>query len=312
MIPKTLQDYTSGIRKLSARSLRVVGLATTLLSISVQAQVIEHVWSASGDGRWEEAANWTPAPTLGVIGSNAATALDRVTIQGPQTVTRRGSVAFVGLDKEGSKIGELVAVNLGGGATLNIQGDLRVLSASGSPRTIRRNVRIDSGSTLNVRGGITTGVQNSSGLVSVWDIQGAVNAASFSGHQSTNTNGAPRLNGGYLLKVNGGSLTITGEFDWRLASAQSERKDLVGQIQISSGGTVSVGVMNPEWTFSSQHYVVFTDATGSLTFGKTHWPTESDVSGLIERGFIRKDRTVRGDFVITNLGDSWKITAGDR
>jgi len=266
---------------------------------AAHAEVINHQW-IGGDGDWATKANWNPAPAS-VIGSGASSALDRVTISGQVTVTRTGDLLFSGLGKDALKAGTIDAVTLLNGATLNVTGNFRVSSASGSPNTVSRNVLIDSGTSLIVGGDITTGIQNSSSVISTWVVRGSVEGNRFLGLQST----SGTLNGGFILNIDGGSFSIAESFNFKSAGGTLE--NLIGRINLSGNGIFTVGeILN--WTGSSENYINFLDGSGVFTFAHSTWTTKADVEELIERGFIRKGESVSGDFNIVDTGTAWQVS----
>ena len=278
-------------------------LCSTLAPSVGQAAVVNYQWSSDSSGAWETAGNWTPAPGA-VIGTSTATRYDRVTIDKNVVVTRTGNIDFYDKGSGGTKAGTFNALALSNGASLVVSGSLRVSSVSGAPDAAVRNVLIDTGSSLNVGGRITTGIQNSSASNSTWSVKGTVEADSFLGQKTTSTT----FSGGFILNIDAGSFTITNTFDWGIPATGTNTGTL-GQINLSNNGTFTVGsIANWATSTSSANYVKFLDDSGVFTFGYSTLETLQEVEQFISDGYITKSNDVMGYFHIVDTGSSWQVS----
>jgi len=271
----------------------LAALSFLLLPFPLHAAPPEHFWTGE-NGKWEAAENWDPA--------SVPDRLSMVIIDKPVEVDA-GEVVF---SHTGEGMGgKFTALTLDGGARLKVSGNLTILSAAASPNTAIRNALIGKNCALDVGGTLTTGVQNASGVTSVWTISGTVTTDYFAGAKTRSETAESRLAGGYVLNVDGGKLTVRKLFDW--ADDRTTHPGSTGQINLRVGGEVSVGVMDADWTSSTENYVNFVDETGRLVFGKENWPNRSDVESLIQKGFLRLDRSVTRPLEIGEENGNWVV-----
>lgn len=277
-------------------SLAVLGVF--LLSSTLHAAPPEHLWTGE-DGKWETAENWDPATVpdkLSMVIIDKRVEVDADDVVFSHTGEGMG--------------GKFIALTLDGGARLKVSGNLTVLSAAAAPNTAVRGVRIGEESTLDVAGTLTTGVQNASGATSIWTISGTVTADQFAGAKTRSETSEPRLAGGYILNVDGGKLTVRKLFDW--ADDRATHPGSTGQIHLRAGGEMTVGAMAADWTSSTENYINFADETGRLVFGKENWPARADVEGLIEKGFLRVDRSVARPLDIREENGAWVVAVKEQ
>ncbi|GHB96021.1 PEP-CTERM sorting domain-containing protein [Cerasicoccus arenae] len=278
----------------------IAALASILLvSLSAHAAVV--TWdNGSTDGDWDTPENWDPT---GIPAAN-----DKVIINNGDSVSKTGSVFFndiIGTSDDGLSLTN---------GTLTISGDFTSFTGGGSSSSVNSQIGVDGGATtatLNIDGtlniGNTNNTSSSSASMSIFG-GSLVSTNIFQGRLSPSTSG--HATGGWTINVLGGSLSAA-TFDW--ANTTNLDPDPIGRVIIGStgtavGGTLSVTEMSDDWTDRAGQYVLFNDALGSLTFGKTNYSNIADVQNLITNDFIRKDGSILDDFGITDNGSTWTVS----
>jgi hypothetical protein len=252
--------------------------------------------SGAGTSNWDTDENWNP---IGVPGTT-----DQAIINNGNTVTKATSLVLN--DTTATTSDGLELQN----GTLNITGSFTSTTAGGANSGLTSVVGTTStDATLTISSTLTLGNTNTtSGSSSVLSIfaGSSVTAGAFQGqHGSSTTAGV----GGYTINVTGGTFDVTGAFDW----SNTSDLDPTGSIRIGSvatpvGGAVTIGTMNADWDDRANQFVLFNDSLGELTFGKTNYPTVSNVEALIAGSFIRKDASITSPFTITDNGATWTVT----
>lgn len=287
------------------RFLQLLACGFALSTTLSHAQTTYNWTGSAGDGNWDTAGNWAPTPdhVIGTFESGVYdTRVDSVVIDGPHNVNRTGSIIF---NPAGNSSKAITLLN---GANLTASTSIQVYATSGAGNA--RSVEVGSGSSLTAET-IATGTSNNSSNKVTWDIYGALNATTFNGRQGSTANNANQPSG-YILNVNGGSMAISGTFNWKNLGYEPNLAR-VGQINISNGGIVNIGTMASDWVTTEwgndpNNVVTFVDGSGSLKFGHTNWSDSSSVQALIDNNYIRIGSGVGGNLNIMDAGDSWVIT----
>ncbi len=260
-----------------------------------QAAIIDYQWALPGNGGWHFTNSWNPKTIPGAYDATD-TSMDRATLSGSVAVTASKDIIFrTRPTPPAGKEGEFNALTVTNGATLTTTAALRVTSSEG----YTRNVLIGSTSSVSTKD-IFAGSDSGSGN-STWLLQGSLTATNLTGYKST---GAGQT-GGFIFNLDGGSLNISGTFDWR--NSVSAQSNSIGQINIFNGGTASLGTLQ-SFGLSSNDFINFYDGTGSLLFSYGDYTQISSVQALIDDGFIRMDHSVEGTFDILDTSTGWLIS----
>lgn len=269
----------------SVVSLAALGLAT------FDARAVLYTWNGgAGTTSWQDAGNWNPE---GIPGSAYN---DTATINQAVTVTST-SLSF---DQNPSASNTLTVISLSNSAKLLITGNLLVQGQSSGGSNIGRHVSVGAGSELAVSGTLSLGTAaQSTSRVSNLTVNGTVTTANFQGRPATGSSG------GFTVNVAGGNFSVTDTFEW---TARTNGANSTTFLSLSDGGAINIGTMSADWTEFTTQYILFSDGTGTLTFGKTNWETLDAVEALIAGEFIRKDASVANPFHIADNGGSWTVT----
>ncbi len=331
---KTLLSYKAMIPSAAITGLVAAGM---LLTSQASAQVVNYEWSGPADFEsWQNNANWTPDPTDAVAGGylansayNNMTRYDTATINGATVNSGSGTDASFyaanrwALNGLPDKRGSYTAITVQSNAHLTLR-NLRVSSvelAGGqtyADGTYVRNGSIDSTSSLTLTSSLRTGSQASdpgngvtAGVThdsSTWIIAGSLTTPSFLGEQAPEH---AESTGGYILNITGGSMNVTGTFNWNYYGAAVLSTTTTAHVNLSEGGTFTTGTMDSNWTDSDNAYINFLDTASTATFGKTNFENIADVEALITEGHIRAGDAIAGtgDFNIVDNGTTWTVNA---
>ncbi len=280
--------------------------------ITLTEPITNYQWADGSLGDWEDNSGWSPDPLpaiggswrwIGRVANDNFTRFDRVTLDGVIMNNPSTDVKFYTWGDDATKTGTATAITLLNSSQLTL-GDIQISSALTSTGGYIRNAYIEEGSSLTATE-IITGAQNWTNHTSTWHIAGDVAASAFKGLL-----GDTSTNGGYILNIDGGSLTITGDFDWN-SNETNTTGTATAQINLSNGGTFYAGTMS-DIEDSDNAYINFVDASGSVTFGGSAFANATAIEQLITDEHIRKDESLYNKlFLIEQDGSDWKVTLTD-
>ncbi len=315
----------------AASDIKIVDNGSTWTISASQDTMVNHfTWvGPETGGNWSDESSWYPVPELPLVTGSAdtwiggwrsenSTKLDTVTIDGATINSSKNLDFRVHGAAAANKDGTYTSLTLTNNASLTVA-DLQITTCRIDGIDYIRNADIQAGSSLNVDE-LMTGSSNWTPATSssTWNIEGSVQAATFKGQFGTYyIVPAMQVAGGYILNINGGSLTVSGDFDWNYNDSPAHHTPspmAIGRINISNGGTFSAGTIDTNLGFSSESYLNFADGTGSATFGVTEdLDTAQDIASLIIQGHIRINGSPNTplnqfDIDLDNTEQTWTIS----